>query len=327
MFKIGNVEIPSKVIIAPMAGITNTSFRKIYRKYTKGLLCAEMVSDKALYYKNKKTLNMIEVSEEEGLVSMQIFGGDVESIVSAAKFVDEKSNCAIIDINMGCPVKKVLKTGGGASLLKDPEYIYEIVSAVVKAVKKPVSVKIRSGFDLNSINFIEVGKLVEKAGASAITLHARTRSQFYTGKADYAHIKLLKENISIPIIGNGDINSVDDAINMFETTNCDAIMIGRASLGNPWLIKEIEHYLEHQEYLEKPTNEQIINQAIEHLEVLVEDVGEKIAVIQMRGLGAWYLKGLKDNALIRQKLNKASKKEEMIDILNEYLIYLNQTND
>lgn len=265
---------------------------------------------------------MIQVDKTEGVVSMQIFGGTIESLVNAAKFVDENSDCAIIDINMGCPVKKVLKTGGGASLLKDPQYIYEIVKAVVDAVKKPVSVKIRSGFDYNSINFVEVGKLIEKAGASAITLHARTRSQFYTGKADYAHIKLLKENISIPIIGNGDINSVDDAIKMFEITNCDAIMIGRASLGNPWLIKEIEHYLKYNEYLNKPSNDEIITQAIEHLELLVKDVGEKIAVIQMRGLGAWYLKGLKDNALTRQQLNRAQTKEEMIKILNEYRLFL-----
>ena len=326
LLKIKNVELPSKVIIAPMAGITNSAYRKIYRKYMKGLICAEMVSDKGLFYQNKRTLNMIEVSEVEGFVSMQIFGGEIESIVKAAKFVDENSNCAIIDINMGCPVKKVLKAGGGANLLKDPEYIYEIVRAVVEAVSKPVSVKIRLGFDSNSINYLEVGKLIEQAGASAITLHARTRNQFYSGKADYSHIKLLKEHLTIPVIGNGDINSVEDAIRMLEETNCDGIMIGRGALGNPWLVKEVEHYLEFNEYLEKPSKEEIINQAIEHLELLVSELGEKIGVIQMRGLGAWYLKGLKDNAITRQKLNKANTKEEMVNIFKDYLIYLQESN-
>ena len=322
MLKIGNVTLASKVILAPMAGITNTAYRKIYRKYMKGLICSEMVSDKGLYYQNKKTLKMIEVSEAEGLVSLQIFGGEKESIIRAAKFVDENSSCAIIDLNMGCPVKKVLKTGGGANLLKDPDYIYEIVKNVVNNVKKPVSVKIRLGFDHNSLNYLEVGKLIEQAGASAIILHARTRNQFYGGQADYSHIKLLKEHVSIPVIGNGDINSVADAIRMLEETNCDGIMIGRASLGNPWLVQEIEHYLEHQEYLEKPSVEEIIQQAIEHLEVLVVESNEKIGVIQMRGLGAWYLKGLKDNAITRRKLNKANSKEEMINIFNDYLSYL-----
>ncbi|MDL2212044.1 tRNA dihydrouridine synthase DusB [Erysipelotrichaceae bacterium OttesenSCG-928-M19] len=319
MLEIGGIKLESQVIIAPMAGITNKPFRQVLRKYLDGLICAEMVSDKGLYYENKKTLSMIEVAENEGYISMQIFGGDVASLVNAAKFIDQNSNCTFIDINMGCPVKKVVKTGGGANLLNDVDKISEIVSNVVAVVNKPVTVKIRLGYDSTNINYLEVGKVCEKAGASAITLHARTRSQMYEGRADWQAIKLLKEQLKIPVIGNGDITTLDDAIAMLEETKCDGIMIGRGILGNPWLAQEIEHYLKTGECLEKPTYQERIAQAIEHLESLVETYGEKIGVVQMRSHGAWYLKGLTGNGQARRNLNKAQTKEEMLKVFNDYL--------
>ncbi|MDH6603765.1 nifR3 family TIM-barrel protein [Bacilli bacterium PM5-9] len=323
--KIREIELKSKVIVAPMAGITNKPFRKILRKYMDGLICAEMVSDKALYYQNEKTLKMIEVDEDEGQISMQVFGGDVNSIIMAAKYIDENSNCTFIDINMGCPVKKVLKTGGGSNLLKHPDLVKEIVEGVVNAVNKPVTVKIRTGFDSNSINYLEIGKIVQEAGASAITLHGRTRAQFYEGKADWQTIKNLKEELDIPVIGNGDIYTLEDAIQMFETTNCDAIMIGRGILGNPFLAREIEHYLKTGEKLEQPTASMKINQAIEHLTYLVDEYGEKIGVTQMRSHGAWYLKGLNDNARVRRELNQVTTYNGMKEIFEKYLIFLNDS--
>lgn len=320
--KIRDIELKSKVIIAPMAGVSNAPFRKVLRKYFDGLICAEMVSDKALCYQNEKTLKMIEVGFDEGQISMQVFGGDVNSIVKAAIYIDENSNCDFIDINMGCPVKKVLKTGGGSELLKSPSKVKEIVEQVVMNVKKPVTVKIRMGFDLDSINYLEIGKIVEAAGASAITLHGRTRSQFYEGTADWNCIKELKDSLNIPVIGNGDITSLDDAIKMFEQTNCDAVMIGRGILGNPWLAKEIDHYLKTGERLASPSYTEKINQAVEHLDYLVDFIGEKHGVTQMRSHGAWYLKGLNDNARIRRELNQAKTYLEMKTIFQDYLTYL-----
>jgi nifR3 family TIM-barrel protein len=306
-------------MIAPMAGISNKAFRKILRTYTKGLICCEMVSDKGIAYQNKRTLEMIQVEENEGLISLQVFGGDVESILNAAKYIDKHSNCAIIDINMGCPVKKVLKTGGGALLLNDPTKIKEIVSQVVKNVSKPVSVKIRLGYDNNNINYLEVGKIIEEAGADMIILHARTKAQLYKGNADWQAIKKLKEELKIPVVGNGDIKTLDDAIKMKELTNCDAIMIGRGVLGNPWLAKEIETYFLTGQRLSLPSYEDRIIQAIEHLDLACNELGEKIGTLQMRSHGAWYLKGIPGNAQIRQSLNKANSKEEMKQIFIDYL--------
>ncbi|WP_423364197.1 tRNA dihydrouridine synthase DusB [Mycoplasma sp. P36-A1] len=320
--KIREINLPSKIIIAPMAGVSNHAFRKVYRKYTKGLICAEMVSDKAILYRNEKTLNMINVDKDEGMVSMQVFGGEVDNIVNAAKFIDENSNATFIDINMGCPVKKVLKTGGGSNLLKYPDKVKEIVTKVVNNVSKPVTVKIRAGFDFDSINYLEIGQIIQDSGASAITIHGRTRSQFYEGKANWDYIKDLKEHLDIPVIGNGDIQSVDDAIKMLEYTKCDAIMIGRGILGNPWLAKEIEYYLETGNRLEAPSYQEKINQAIEHLDLLVQEYGNKIGVTSMRSHGAWYLKGLSENARVRQALNTENTYEGMKKIFEDYIIFL-----
>lgn len=317
--KIKDLTLKTPVVIAPMAGITDYPFRQILREYTDGLIYTEMISDKGLNYQNKKTLEMIKIADKEHPISLQLFGGDVQSIVKAAMYIDQNSNCDIIDINMGCPVKKVLKTGGGSDLLKDPERVYEIVSNIVKAVKKPVTVKIRAGYDQDSINYVEIGKLVEKAGASAITLHGRIRSQLYQGKSEWDYIKDLKANLNIPVIGNGDINSVDDAVRMLEETKCDGIMIGRGILGNPFLAREIEHYLKTNERLVPPTADEKIQVALKHLKLSVEYYGEKIGVVQMRSHGAWYLKGLPHNANARRALNQAERYEEMKKVFEDYL--------
>ena len=243
-FFIGNIEIKNQIVLAPMAGYSNTSFRKIIKKMGAGLIYAEMVSDKALVYQNQKTLELLKMSEEERPIAQQIFGSDVNTFVEAAKIVEEKMHPDIIDINMGCPVPKVaVSAQAGSALLKNPEKIKEIVSSVVKSVNIPITVKIRLGWDENSINCLEVAKKIEEAGASAITIHARTRKDGYSGHARWEYIKKVKEIVSIPVIGNGDVKTPLDAKKMLEETSCDAVMIGRGVLGNPWLIKECIEYL------------------------------------------------------------------------------------
>lgn len=320
MFKIGNLQIENNVCLAPMAGICNSAFRRIVKEMGAGLLFAEMVSDKALMYGSTKTEDMLYMTEYERPIAQQIFGSDKESFVIAAKKVYEIMNPDIIDINMGCPVPKVaVKSQAGAALLKNPEKIKEIVEAVVEAVPCPVTVKIRSGWDKNHINAVEVAKICEKAGASAITVHPRTRSQGYEGLADWSIIKEVKENVNIPVIGNGDIKSVDDAVGMFEETNCDAIMIGRASLGNPYLFKEIIHYLKTGERLENQTPKERIELCIKHFKYLLEIKNEKIAVLEMRTHAAWYIKGMKSSSEIKNKIFKCNKKEELMDVLDNYI--------
>ena len=264
MFKIGNIEIKNQVVMAPMAGITNMAFRKIIKDFGAGLVYSEMVSDKALCYGNTKTIDMLQVDDGEHPVSIQLFGGEVETMVKAAKFIDQHSNCDIIDINMGCPVNKVLKADAGSKLLLYPDKIYEIVKGIVDNVSKPVTVKIRSGFDSKHINAVEVAKLIEKAGASAIAIHGRTRSQMYEGKADWKIIADVKAAVKIPVIGNGDVRSVEDAKRMLEETGVDAVMIGRAALGNPWLIKQVVQSLETGVIIEEPTYQEKIAQCLSH---------------------------------------------------------------
>ena len=267
MFKIGNIELENNVVLAPMAGVCNSAFRKIIKEMGCSLVYAEMVSDKGLIYDSKKTKEMLYFEECERPIAQQIFGSDKDTFVEAAKMVYDIMKPDIIAINMGCPVPKVaIKSQAGAALLKSPEKIREIVSEVVKAVPVPVTVKIRSGWDNNSINAVEVAKICEEAGASAITVHGRTRSQGYSGKVDLDIIKKVKENVSIPVIGNGDITSVESAKEMLHYTGCDAIMIGRGVLGNPWLIKEIITYLDTEEVTNKPTYEEKIAMCFHHLD-------------------------------------------------------------
>ena len=320
MFKIGNVEIKNNVCLAPMAGVCNSAFRRIIKEMGCGLLYAEMVSDKALVYDNEKTKDMLYMTEEERPIAQQIFGSDKESFVKAAKIVEEIMHPDIIDINMGCPVPKVaVKSQAGSALLKNTEKIYEIVSEVVKEVNVPVTVKIRSGWDEEHINAVEVAKICEKAGASAIAIHPRTRSQAYSGLADWNIIKQVKENVSIPVIGNGDIVSVFDAKRMFEETGCDAVMIGRGCLGNPYLIKQVVHYLKTKEIIKDQTPKEKIQTCLKHFKYLLQIKPEKVAVLEMRTHGAWYLKGLPNGVGIKRKLYEIKTKYEFIKILEEYL--------
>lgn len=319
-WKIRDVEIPNRLVLAPMAGVTNEAFRIICKEMNAGLVMAEMVSDKAIGFKNQKTLKMTRVNEIEHPISMQIFGGDIESLVNAAKFIDEYSDADIIDINMGCPVNKVAKkAGAGASLLTDTNRVYEIVKAVVESVKKPVTVKIRIGWDFEHINCVENAKAIERAGASAITVHGRTRSQMYTGKADWSYIKAVKEAVSIPVVGNGDIVDIATAKEMLEYTGCDAIAIARGALGNPFLFRELYEYFVNGIVIEKPTNQEIFDTIKYQHKLLVDLKDEHLAMLEMRSHVAWYLKGMPGSAKIKDFCNKQKDFNVVLDILKEYL--------
>ncbi len=318
-WKIGNVEIKNNIVLAPMAGVCNSAFRRIIKEMGCGLVYAEMVSDKGLVYNSKKTKDMLYVSDYERPIAQQIFGSDVDTFVEAAKMVYEIMKPDIIDINMGCPVPKVaVRAQAGSALLKNPAKIREIVSAVVKAVPIPVTVKIRSGWDSNSINAVEVAKICEEAGAKAICVHGRTRSQGYSGKVDLDIIKKVKESVSIPVIGNGDVNSIESAIKMFEYTGVDAIMIGRGALGNPWLIKQLVTYFDTGIILEKPSYKEMIDMCRKHLNYLLELKSEKISVLEMRSHISWYIKGLPKSTEIKKELFTISDAKGIIDLLDGY---------
>jgi len=322
MFYIDNIKIKNKVVIAPMAGVSNIAFRSIMKEFGAGLIYAEMVSDNALKFRNKKTLKMIKVVDEEKPLTLQIFGGDEKSIVEGAIIIDKESDCDIIDINMGCPVNKVIKNDAGAKLMQDPDKIYRIVKSVVENVNKPVTVKIRSGWSNDTINAVEVAKLCEKAGAKAISIHGRTRSQMYSGKADWDIIKQVKSAVNIPIIGNGDIITPEDAKRMLDETNCDAVMIGRGVLGNPWLVKQTVDFLETGTYEKNISNDEKIKHIIDHMNRLIELKGEKIALLEMRSHAAWYIKGMRGATFVKREIAKVRHKEELIELFTEYKKYL-----
>lgn len=320
MWYIGNVEIKNKIVLAPMAGISNTSYRKIIKEMGTGLIYAEMVSDKAISYGNQRTLDLLKMDESERPIAQQIFGSDVESFVTAAKKIESTMHPDIIDINLGCPVPKVaIRAQAGSALLKDPKKIYEIVSSVVSSVNVPVTVKIRSGWDEEHINATLVAKEAERAGAKAIAIHARTRSQGYSGKANWNIIKEVKESVNIPVIGNGDVTSCFLAKKMLEETGCDAVMIGRGVLGNPWLIKECVEYLENGTLPNPVTPEEKINMLKRHFQLLIEDKCEKAAILEIRSHALWYVKGLPGSTKIKNLICQSKTAEEMFQILDEYL--------
>lgn len=318
MWKIGDVEIENRVVLAPMAGVCNSAFRLTVKEFGAGLVCAEMVSDKAILFNNPKTMKMLYIDENERPLSLQIFGGEKETLVEAAEYVDKNTTADIIDINMGCPVSKIIKCEAGARWLLDPNKIYEMVSAVTERVSKPVTCKMRIGWDEDHIYAVENAKAAERAGAAAISLHGRTRVQMYEGKADWDIIRQVKKAVNIPVIGNGDVTSPELAEKMLKETGVDAVMIGREALGNPWMIYRTVHYLETGELIDEPEVDDKVEIALLHLRRLVDLKGEKVGVMEMRKHASWYLKGVRGNGKARKALNQAETEAEMIEILTQF---------
>ena len=301
--KIGNVELENPYILAPMAGVTDLPFRLLCREQGAGLLCMEMVSAKAIQYNNKNTQALLEIHPKERPVSLQLFGSEPDTISEIAKRIEELP-FAILDINMGCPVPKIVKNGEGSALMKNPKLVHEIVSKTVKAIQKPVTVKIRKGFDDTCINAVEIAKIIEASGAAAIAVHGRTREQYYSGKADWDIIRQVKEAVSIPVIGNGDVTDAVSAKKMMDKTGCDGIMIGRASRGNPWIFKEITQYLDTGILPERPTNEEVRNTILRHAALQLEFKGEYTGIREMRKHVAWYTAGYPHSAKLRRMVNE-----------------------
>jgi nifR3 family TIM-barrel protein len=314
--KIKNIVIDSQVVVGPMAGVSNQAFRKIVKQFNPGLIYSEMVSDKAIVYKNEKTLKMCEVDEEEGLIAMQLFGSDISTMVQAAKYLDQETNCSIIDINMGCPVNKVVSSNGGASLMKDPQLASEIVYAIKQSIKKPLTVKIRTGWDEQHKNAVEFALLLEQAGADAVAVHGRTRSKMYSGVVDLNMIQQVKQALKIPVIGNGDVIDGESAKKMLEITDVDAVMLARAVWGQPWIIKEVVDYLD-----DKPYNlslQQRFDVTIAHAKALIDLKGEFTAIREMRSHGSMAVKGYPHSHRVKEKISNASTFEEFEAILSAY---------
>ena len=312
--KIGNVELNNNILLAPMAGITDRAFRLICEKYNPGLVYTEMISAKGLYYDDKKTEQLLNMKDEKRPIAVQIFGSDVESMGYAAEYVSKYAD--IVDINMGCPAPKVVKNGDGSKLLLDLEKARAIIEEVVKKSSVPVTVKFRKGWDLNNIVAVEMAKICEEAGASAITIHGRTRSEFYSGNADWDIIKKVKESVNIPVIGNGDVKSAEDVKKMFDETNVDGIMIGRGTLGNPWIFKQISDELDGKEF--SISNQEKLNIILEHLDYMLEDKPERVVVVEMRKHISWYIKSSKDASKVRDYINQITDKDELVKTLTEY---------
>lgn len=317
MLKIQDVTLDNPVILAPMAGVCNPAFRILAKELGAGMVCAEMVSDKALVHGNAKSMQMLTILPDEHPVSLQLVGYDKESMVQAAEMLGE-TNADIIDINMGCPVLKIYKNGSGAALARDPKYAASIVDAVVRRVSKPVTVKFRKGWDDDHVNAVEVAKAVEAVGAQAVTVHGRTASQMYHGQADWSIIRQVKAAVQIPVIGNGDVVEPEDAQRLLAETGCDGVMIGRGALGNPWIFREVDHFLRTGERLERPGMEERITVAIRHLHLLVQEKGEVTGVKEMRKHAAWYIKGLPDAAQLRDDINVQTTEAGMEALLMRY---------
>ncbi|WP_204121507.1 MULTISPECIES: tRNA dihydrouridine synthase DusB [Levilactobacillus] len=318
-WKIGDVEIPNRVVVAPMAGVTNVAFRQICKEFGAGLVECEMISGQGIHYHNQRTLHMMAVDPREHPMSIQIFGGTQETLVQAAQYVDQETPADIIDINMGCPVNKVVNTDAGAKWLLDPQKVHDMVAAVVAAVKKPVTVKMRTGWDDHHILAVENALAAESAGASAVAMHGRTRKQMYQGQADWDILAQVAQHLSIPFMGNGDVRTPQDAKRMLDEVGADAVMIGRAVEGNPWLLRRINHYLATGELLPEPTAAEKVATAEEHLHKLCAAKGPEEGPRDFRNQVAYYLKGIPHAARTKVALTDATDENVMVDILEQFL--------
>lgn len=317
--KIGNVELKNRIIVGPMAGVSNIGFRSIMKEFDAGLIYSEMISDKAICFKNKKTLMMCEISEQERPLALQLFGHDIETMVQAAMFMDQHTNCDIIDINMGCPVPKVCRNNGGSALMNEPEHACQMVKEIVNHVNKPVTVKLRAGWDKQHINVVSMAKGLQDAGVSAIAVHPRTRSEYYTGHSNWELIKEVKQAVDIVVIGNGDIKKIEDMLEMEKQTHCDAFMVARGCLGNPWLIQQMAHYDETQQIMPLPGYQQKISQCLYHAQKLIALKGEKNAIKEMRGHACWYINGLPKANKVKAKINFMDTYAQLERIMDEYI--------
>lgn len=313
--KIGDVTLPNNLILAPMAGVTDLPFRLLCKEQGAGLLCMEMISAKAILYKNKNTQSLLAIDEREKPVSLQLFGSDPDIMAQIAKEIEDRPY-DILDINMGCPVPKIVNNGEGSALMKNPKLVGEIIEKVVKATKKPVTVKFRKGFDDDHINAVEIAKIAESSGAAAVAVHGRTREQYYSGKADWDIIRQVKEAVSIPVIGNGDLLTAEDVIAMKEQTNCDGFMIARGAQGNPWIFKQILHYFETGEHLAKPSLEEVADMILRHGKMMIDFKGEYTGVREMRKHAAWYTAGYHNSSKLRVKFNAVESYEDMQELLD-----------
>lgn len=319
MFKIGNIEIANPVVVAPMAGVSNSAFRTIVKQFGAGLVVCEMISDKGIQFRNDKTLGMLHIAENEYPLSIQIMGGNRETLVEAAKYVAENTECAIIDINMGCPVNKVIKAEAGARWLLDPNKVYEMVASVVDAIDKPVTVKMRTGWDEAHLFAVENALAAERAGASMVAMHGRTRVQMYDGKANWDILAQVKKELkTIPFVGNGDVTTPEQLKYLLDTTGVDGVMVGRAALGNPWIIKQMVHYVETGELLPSMTSREKINTAIDHLERLVNLKGDRTATREFRMQAHYYLKGIPRSSKVKVAVNETEESKEVIRLLLEF---------
>ena len=314
--KIGNVELDNPLVLAPMAGVTDLPFRLLCKEQGVGLICMEMVSAKTIYYKNKNTESLLEIHPDETPVSLQLFGSDADIMSEMAKKIEERP-FSILDINMGCPVPKVVNNGEGSALMKNPKLVREIVSKMSKAIEKPVTVKIRKGFDEEHVNAVEIAKIAEDAGAAAIAVHGRTREQYYSGKADWEIIAKVKEAVSVPVIGNGDVTDADSAMRMMKETGCDGVMIGRAVQGNPWIFREILSQINDGIVLPRPTMEEMRDMIIRHAKLQLEYKGEYTAIREMRKHVSWYTTGLPGSAKFRKHVNEMETLEGLIETVEK----------
>ena len=316
--KIGNVTLSNPYILAPMAGVTDLPFRLLCKEQGAGLLCMEMVSAKAIQYNNKNTKALLEIHPEEEPVSLQLFGSDPEVISEVAKRIEELP-FAILDINMGCPVPKIVKNGEGSALMNQPKLVHEIVEKTVKAIQKPVTVKIRKGFNDESINAVEIAKIIEDAGGAAVAVHGRTREQYYSGKADWDIIRQVKDAVSIPVIGNGDVTSGESALAMMQKTGCDSVMIGRGAQGNPWIFSELREYEKTGQMPARPSHEELKEMMLRHARLQMQYKGDYLGIREMRKHVAWYTTGLPNSAKLRGEINAVESYEELQELLNEKL--------